>query len=454
MSLSRIYRNQFTPVGDNSSNSMKVFTNQRIVDNILKYVKGDMNNRLKSRLVNKAFNFGIIHSIRIEHQTVIFHKPTRCDIIRRCPNCTVNLNSVELNVKNIRKYARFLKQTMKITVFKIIIEDLEFSCIDREIIHLALNDLFTDSDYERVEEFIGVDNICIAGCGECRKMIQNCKVYGPIQLDIFQSVMGQKRSFDALQITDEDLYVLLWLNKQKDPKLVENFINSIITCSKFTIFLTSIFEKKELGHSLPRELVDMLITKWNVKTVEIGFKNVTNDDFYQNTDYIDPKAKFYVDYRTQQRSMYTLDVVEINIKLTRIMEKCHGSLFNNFVPNVRTIFPSNKITLKLSKEVCKVLMNPDNVEDFISGVILMAQNDDHPNSHISLKLYPQQLRFRLITSFLCDNLVKLFGFWSLKSVSKISENERGKSFHFFNRSINCNINFDVVYSFDVVEYVD
>lgn len=33
-------------------NSMKVFTNQRIVDNILKYVKGDMNNRLKSRVSN------------------------------------------------------------------------------------------------------------------------------------------------------------------------------------------------------------------------------------------------------------------------------------------------------------------------------------------------------------------------------------------------------------------
>ncbi|CAD91711.1 FTH domain-containing protein [Caenorhabditis elegans] len=429
--------------------ALKLFNNRTIVDNILRNVKGDINNRLELRLVNKSFNLAAIHVIRKENRTVVFHKFNRCDRLHKispCPDCSVHLNSVKLNKKNIFQYARFLKQTMKIMVIKIRIEDSKRVCCMITDVHQVIHKSLIGSDYDKVEEFVGIDQISFSTCIPCEKIAANCKVFGPVQNDMFNAILRLKHHYDVLQVKDMRLYKLMILNKE-DPTVVEDFINSNITCSKLTIFLMYMYEKEAFGYSLPREFLDLLIKKWNVKTVEI----VPRQDqpipyyFHCNTDFIVPKAKFYVDYWTQPRSKYTLDGVEIDLQLTKVVEqqiKNRKSLFDNFIANARRIFPSNKITVRFSKEVCQEMMSQGNVEDFISGIILMTQKDAQPNSHISLKLYPEEVDAPLIDSFLRENFEKKFDSWNLETVSDSSANlPAEKCYQFFNQSTNCKIIF-------------
>lgn len=122
-------------------------------------------------------------------------------------------------------YCRFLKQTMRIMVVKIIIGDSGSYCFN---VHNVVQEALVDPDFEKVEEFVGADNLNCFGCEVCEDIALNCKVYGPVQINSFRPIMRQKHHFDVLQIKDSCLY-LLWDEKKENPAIVTDVINSNIT---------------------------------------------------------------------------------------------------------------------------------------------------------------------------------------------------------------------------------
>lgn len=169
------------------------------------------------------------------------------------------------------------------------------------------------------------------------------------------------------------------------------FINSRITCHTFTVILlgTEVL-------SIPRDFLNRLIPKWNVKNFRLEFRfNARSawDPYLFKT--APSNAVFNVPFNTQSISNVLLEKVEVDLQYTRkmllamelLLEYDYYWKLDNIIANVQRNFPSNSLTVLFPKT--HLLISPENMGRVAAKLIRLTEKNQQRNGIVTFKLYYQ-----------------------------------------------------------------
>ncbi|EGT39831.1 hypothetical protein CAEBREN_04085 [Caenorhabditis brenneri] len=318
----------------------KVFENQCILERILEYTSPDAMKKLKLRLVTKSFCSVILHRIRKQHCNVTM------DIVAETAGdsfdgddsggnfdqfSTILVNGQRVNGRQVSLYFKFLKTVAKVQVRKLRVEKLMIPSVEeRFALHNVIMDNLIKPDYKLLEEFVGMSHLCPHGCKKCAMMAESSKIYGPVQMDVMFFFIQEKPSkFETLHLNESFFLILadkcqLYCHTHEERlNWLNDDITSMFSCDNLVLSLENASAtgryseiggggNGKLSHSFPREIFDIIIQKWNVKSVKLEFR-----DWDDNTpkyssfgDYSDDfmKARFDVPFQeTPMNKKYFLD---------------------------------------------------------------------------------------------------------------------------------------------------
>ncbi|EFO86624.1 hypothetical protein CRE_04557 [Caenorhabditis remanei] len=389
----------------------KVFQNGELLENILKNVSKDGMNHLSLRLVNKVFNSEMLRLIRRNHRGIYVSNVFKSvddewRMEEEDVTYDVAINNQKVNSARVYAYCRFLKEVAEVKICKLTIEALPVK-YTYEDLHDALINMLTGSDYDIVEEFIGTKQICRFGCDRCSDIVNNgkCKNYGPLE----EYIILHPHHFHCLLVSDVLLFQIaqrcITFSDEKEEALekLDGMISPLISCDKLHLILTdsfgatryrSIGEENQLSHSFPREVLDLMIVKWKVKSLKLEFQ-ATDSETCTVFHYGDVFAKgsFDTPFANLKVSNYTLESVEIDLKCTEIvieemetfLNTRQPSPFDNLVANAKRLFPTRNMLVKFPNEYC--LITPENIASFIPKLMKISEMEKDRNFNSTFRIY-------------------------------------------------------------------
>ncbi|UMM25126.1 hypothetical protein L5515_005071 [Caenorhabditis briggsae] len=126
-----------------------------------------------------------------------------------------------------------------------------------------------------------MDNICHPGCKDCLEIANKCYEYGPVQLNYLTTQPTIPKHSQKLIITDYLLDDIA--NKCVRSSEILNTLNKMITseisCDVLQLNISKIRRNSinlwvEDTLSMPREVLDVILSKWNVKSIILKFRNM------------------------------------------------------------------------------------------------------------------------------------------------------------------------------------
>ncbi|CTQ86748.1 F-box domain-containing protein [Caenorhabditis elegans] len=194
-----------------------VFGNDYLLNTIVENLSQDLSVMSKYRLVNQSFNNAIIHKIKKMHREVVIRKDFNCKAEntinfgseRRkdydCKSCSIFLNCQRVTSNKISKLFRFLKSVVDIKIQRLVLIPCQVNrmCLDDKILHdLVLKELI-GPNYNHLEDYMVMYDICRQGCDMCFRISENCLRYGPLQ----SLVLKRNKHYESLEIRDDNKVV-------------------------------------------------------------------------------------------------------------------------------------------------------------------------------------------------------------------------------------------------------
>ncbi|CAB07545.2 FTH domain-containing protein [Caenorhabditis elegans] len=392
---------------DNVELISKVFENVKILEKILENVSTDAMGKLDLRLVNKNINIALLRRIRQEHRDVLIRGASDCrfdleqDAKQNCPDCSVFINPQRVTMEKLEDYFRFLKEIAGVKVRRVGVEDVAKICDQREIHDRVINSLIGNDD-QLVEEFFGMNDIC-SGSDECGIIGGRCRKYGPIQENIFDITLKTPHHFEHLEVSDTLLHrIVLSLadSSQSNLAVIDKYINSRISCDSLTLMPSILLGTRKswipCQLQVMRQIVELIVVKWNVKNLRIEFGELPELDLSSGD--LDLNQKL-IGLEFESVANYSLENLDICLEFSELladeMEQYlkspeEPSPIDGLISNVQKIFSTKFLTLELPKAY--ILMTPFNLNKFIGKFMRMIESSPSSptirNSKITVKLYP------------------------------------------------------------------
>ncbi|KAF1762607.1 hypothetical protein GCK72_010869 [Caenorhabditis remanei] len=291
------------------------------------------------------------------------------DIIIR-PKDYIYINYRKINHQNVLPYFIFLNtavgvKVQKITTRKLWMLEDKFKRRLHDLIHSQL----IGSNGKHIQTLIGLEEAC-DGCENCANIAQKCLEYGPLRFSTLQT-MTYSKNYKKLHVTDKLFEVIAEYciskskNKEECFKELKNTILATISCDKLAIWICE--TRREDGEDpmrdhmhMPREVIDTILRKWNVKSLKLSMLHITNEyvcsvewlqyDYFTRVRLNDP-------YSETKQSELKFNHVEVSLSYSCYCVRDLGNReisvseyrgFDNFIPNIRRIFPTDRITMDLS----------------------------------------------------------------------------------------------------------
>ncbi|EFP02605.1 hypothetical protein CRE_02428 [Caenorhabditis remanei] len=349
----------------------KVFTNQHLLENILSYLSDDFKKNLDVRLVNKSINNTFLRLIRRNHQTMKIEYAYDVEHFETRLKDYIYINYRKINNQDVLPYFIFLNTVVGVKVEKITTRRLwmlekKFKLRLHDLIHSQL----IGTNGTHIQSLINLEEIC-DGCGKCFNIAKKCLEYGPLRISTLQT-MTYSKNYKKLHVTDklfEDIAeycISKSKNKEECFKELDKTILPVISCDTLSIWIneTRVFpdgmEGLEYDHRhMPREVIDMILRKWNVKSLKLSMLHITNEqmcsvewlqyDYFTrvrlNDPYLETKQSDLKFSHVEVSLSYSLDCVRDLGNRQLIVNEPKG--YDNFIPNIRRMFPTNQISMEL-----------------------------------------------------------------------------------------------------------
>ncbi|EFP02635.1 hypothetical protein CRE_02418 [Caenorhabditis remanei] len=385
----------------------KVFTNQHILENILSYLSDDFRKNLDVRLVNKSINNTFLRLIRKNHRTMKIEYAYDIESKTRTANC-IYINYRKINIHDVLGYFIFLNTVVGVKVEKIttrrlwLLED-KFKQRLHDLIHSQL----IGSNGTNIQTVIGLEEAC-DGCEKCCNIAKKCIEYGPLRFSTLQN-MNYSKNYKKLHVTDKLFEVIAEYciskskNKEECFKELDKTILSTISCDKLVIWVNESrllpnedTDPKYDHRHMPREVIEIILRKWSVKSIKLNILHYTSEpkcsiewlqyDYFTRVRLNDP-------YLETKHSDLKFSHVEVSLSFSQHCVKGLGNLppetrppagYENFIPNIRRMFPTNQISMELSHWY---FVPKKDIEKKMSTILQVVTMEQHQNLSLDIKFF-------------------------------------------------------------------
>ncbi|KAF1750726.1 hypothetical protein GCK72_017277 [Caenorhabditis remanei] len=268
-----------------------------------------------------------------------------------------------------------------------------------------------------IQSLISLEEIC-NGCEKCFNIAKKCVEYGPLRFSTLQTITYSK-NYNKLHVSDklfEDIAeycISKSKNKEECFKELEKTILPVISCDTLSIWIdeTRVFpdgmEGLEYDHRhMPREVIDIILRKWSVKSIQLNMIYFTSEgmcsvdwlqyDYFARVRLNDPYFKTqkspdlkftHVDVEMSD-SIYC--VRDLGVRYPK-SESPRG--YANFIPNIRRLFPTDKISMDLSHWCC---IANDDIEKKMSTILHVVSMEQPQNLSVHIKFFVESAIVKML----------------------------------------------------------
>ncbi|EFP02624.1 hypothetical protein CRE_02413 [Caenorhabditis remanei] len=366
----------------------KVFANQHLLENILSYLSDDFRKNLDVRLVNKSINNTFLRLIRRNHQKMKIEYVCERKEQEKTSKDFIYINYRKVKTQDVLGYFIFLNTAVgaiieKITTRRLWMLKNKFMLRLHDLIHSQL----IGSNGTHIQSLIGLEEIC-NGCEKCFNIAKKCLEYGPLRFSTLQT-MTYSKNYKKLHVTD---------------KLFEDIAEYLISCDTLSIWIneTRVFpdgmEGLEYDHRhMPREVIDMILRKWSVKSIQLNMIYFTNEGMcsvdWLQYDYFTPVRLNDPYFKTQKSPDLKFTHVDVEMSDSIYCVRDLGVRYPksesprgyaNFIPNIRRLFPTDKISMDLSHWCC---IANDDIEKKMSTILYVVSMEQPQNLSVDMKFF-------------------------------------------------------------------
>ncbi|KAF1763272.1 hypothetical protein GCK72_011538 [Caenorhabditis remanei] len=322
----------------------------------------------------------------------------------------IYINYRKINIHDVLGYFIFLNTLVGAKVEKITTRRLcqledEFKRRLHDIIHSQL----IGSNGTNIQTVIGLEEIC-DGCEKCFNIAKKCIEYGPLRFSTLQT-MTYSKNYKKLHVTDklfEDIAeycISKSKNKEECFKELDKTILSTISCDKLAIWISESRVLPDEGtdpkydhRHMPREVIDIILRKWSVKSIKLNMIYFTSEGMcsveWLRYDYF-TRVRLNDPYWETKHSDLKFSHVEVSLSYSQHCVKGLGNLpaetkppagYDNFIPNIRRMFPTDRIMIDLSHWYA--IANKD-IEKKMSTILQVVTMEQHQNLSLDIKFFVQ-----------------------------------------------------------------
>ncbi|KAF1760525.1 hypothetical protein GCK72_008774 [Caenorhabditis remanei] len=319
----------------------------------------------------------------------------------------IYINYRKINNQDVLPYFIFLNTAVGVKVKKIMTRKLwmlekKFMRRLHDIIHSQLIENGT-----HIQTVIGLEEAC-DGCEKCSSTAKKCLEYGPLRFSTLQT-MTHSKNYKKLQVTDKLFEVIAEYcisrskNKKECFEELDKTILSTISCEKLVIWinesrvLLNERTRPKFNHRhMPREVIDIILKKWSVKSIKLNILHFTNEpvcslewlqyDYFSRVRLNDP-------YSETEQSDLKFNHVEVSLRYSLDCVRGLGNLpheteppagYDNFIPNIRRMFPTDKISMELSHWCFVPKLD---IEKKMSTILQVVTMEKHQNLSLGIKFF-------------------------------------------------------------------
>ncbi|KAF1756350.1 hypothetical protein GCK72_012803 [Caenorhabditis remanei] len=304
-----------------------------------------------------------------------------------------------INYRKIKKsiipgYFNFLNKIVGVKVKEIITKNLWHpeEMFARNLHDIIYSDLI-GGNRESVRRLIGLEDVC-EGCGNCANMARQCVEYGPVRL---------------LEDIANDC-TLKSTTKEECFKHLHGVTRPSISCDTLVLWICELREyyvdgvKINSHFAMPREVLDAMIRKWNVKTIRMNMITCTVEKICREK-WIDGGyfAKIKLDdpyWKTGQSG--DLKLQHVSVRLANSYD-CAGGLmysnpetvyekrFENYIANLRRLFRMDKLSIDFShwkhEHSCSL-------EEFMKNILRVIQLEKQRKLEVNIQFFTEIRSFK------------------------------------------------------------
>ncbi|EFO92597.1 hypothetical protein CRE_17538 [Caenorhabditis remanei] len=396
--------------------SSKVFDNPHLLEIIVSNLTWNCESNLSTRLINKSFNSLFLRVIRRNHRKM---KIEFIGLAERCEETAKDW--IFINYRKIKKsiipgYFNFLNKIVGVKVEEIITKDL---WLPEEMFARNLHDIiYSDligGNRESVRRLIGLEDVC-EGCGNCANMARQCVEYGPVRFRMLRRVKNPIH-YRKLHISDkllEDIAndcTLKSTTKEECFKHLHGVIRPSISCDTLVLWICELKEYYVDGvmmnshFAMPREVLDVMIRKWNVKTIRMNMVACTSenecDENWIDRGYF-TKIKLDDPYwKSGQAS--DLKLQHVSVSLANSFDCAGGLMYSNpgtfyeknfedYIANLRRLFQMDKISIDFSHWKHKY---SGSLEEFMKNLLRVIQLEKQRKLEVNIQFFTEICSFKV-----------------------------------------------------------
>ncbi|KAF1763169.1 hypothetical protein GCK72_011435 [Caenorhabditis remanei] len=294
---------------------------------------------------------------------------------------------IYINYRKIKKsiipgYFNFLNKVVGVKVEEIITNNLwhpeeKFARNLHKSIHLDL----IGGNRGSVRRLIGLEDVC-EGCVKCANMAKRCVEYGPLRFRVLKRIKNPMH-YRKLHISDKlieciaDYCTLKSTTKKKCFKRLNNIIRRSISCDTLVLWISETREYyingvlKSAHFPMPREVLDVMIRKWNVKSVKLNM-------IYLKIHHV--SVRVLESYDCARGLMQ------------RNPETEEEKIYENYIANLRRLFQMDKISIDFGHWRHKYSAS---LEEFMKNILRVIQLEKQRKLEVNIQFFTEICSFKV-----------------------------------------------------------
>ncbi|KAF1762604.1 hypothetical protein GCK72_010866 [Caenorhabditis remanei] len=346
----------------------------------------------------------------------------KIEFIGRAERCEETAKDwIFINYRKMRKsiilgYFNFLNKVAGVKVEEIITKNLwkpeeMFARYLHKIIHSDL----IGGNRGSVRRLIGLEEVC-EGCADCVDMARRCVEYGPIRFRVLNLIKNPIH-YRKLHISDKLLEIVAnycsrkSTTKQECFKHLNDIIRPSISCDTLVLWICEMREHyvdgvRIVAHfAMPREVLDVIIRKWNVKTIRMNMTVCTSEKicrekwidggYFTKIKLDDPywKTGQFGDLKLQHVSVKVSDSYDCAGGLMYSNPKTvYEKSFENYIANLRRLFQMDKLSIDFSHWKHR---HSASLEEFMKNILRVIQLEKQRKLEVNIQFFTEISSFKV-----------------------------------------------------------
>ncbi|EFO89596.1 hypothetical protein CRE_23829 [Caenorhabditis remanei] len=400
-------------VSDESLSS-KVFDNPHLLEIIVSNLTWNCESNLSTRLINKSFNYQFLRTIRRNHRKM------KIEFIGKAERCEeTDKDWIYINYRKIKKsiipgYFNFLNKVVGVKVEEII---TKYMWRARKAFFNNLHDIIythlIGNNRGSVRRLIGLEEMCEA-CVDCIDMAKRCVEYGPSKF-VLKGIKNPIH-YRKLHISDKlieciaDYCTLNSTTKEECFKQLDDIIRRSISCDTLVLWISETREyyingvQMSAHFSMPREVLDVVIRKWNVKSVKLNMicraSGVQCSEKWIDRGYF---TKIKVNDPYWKTGQSDLKIHHISVRVLESYDCARGlmqsdpqteeeKIYENYIANLRRLFQMDKISIDFGHWRHKY---SGSLEEFMKNILRVIQLEKQRKLEVNIQFFTEICSFKV-----------------------------------------------------------